>query len=75
MDDKPLARMREERIRLRYSARAMSMAIGYSPNTHGQYERGLREPGLRYLIKLADLGVDVCYVLFGGRHEHRAPAD
>ena len=61
----PLRRMKEERLRLRYSDRALSAAVGLSPNAHSQYESGMREPGFTYLIKLADIGMDVCYILFG----------
>lgn len=59
--------MREERDRLGHSQQGLADLVSIQRAMLSRYERGLVEPGAGVLIRLADAGVDVSYVLFGAR--------
>ncbi len=40
---------------------------GVNRNTQGSYERGARNPDSAYLLAVAELGIDVVFVLTGQR--------
>ncbi|MBJ2226814.1 MULTISPECIES: helix-turn-helix domain-containing protein [Pseudomonas] len=58
-------RLREERVRLNYTQAAFAAVGGVLVNAQGKYERGLRSPNALYLARLAEIDVDVMYVLIG----------
>lgn len=60
-------RLREERLRLSYTQEAFAAVGGVAVNAQGKYERGLRSPNAKYLSRIADVGVDLLYVLTGCR--------
>ncbi|ANY90456.1 transcriptional repressor DicA [Pseudomonas putida] len=60
-------RLREERVRLNLSQEDLAQAGGVNRNTQGSYERGVRNPDTAYLLAVAELGVEVDFVLFGKR--------
>ncbi|WP_200928965.1 helix-turn-helix domain-containing protein [Pseudomonas monteilii] len=60
-------RLREERVRLNLSQEDLAQAGGVNRNTQGSYERGARNPDTAYLLAVAQLGVEVGFVLFGKR--------
>lgn len=59
------ARLRQERERLGLSQRAFGETGGVEANAQGKYESGERTPKGDYLAAVAELGVDVLYVLLG----------
>ncbi|CAI8944476.1 hypothetical protein EMIT0P2_50255 [Pseudomonas sp. IT-P2] len=60
-------RLREERTRLGLNQDAFAQRGGITRNTQGSYEKGERNPDSAYLTAVAKAGVDVLYVLTGGR--------
>ncbi|WP_017255861.1 transcriptional regulator [Pseudomonas tolaasii] len=62
------ARLREERLRLTLSQRALGEAGGVEANAQRHYEDTSRSPKANYLAAIAAAGVDVLYVLTGERH-------
>ncbi|WP_312272367.1 helix-turn-helix transcriptional regulator [Pseudomonas sp.] len=60
-------RLRKERERLKLSQDEMGQVGGVNRNTQGKYEKGDRNPDSAYLSALANVGVDVLYVLTGQR--------
>lgn len=60
-------RLKGERERLRLSQEAFAKAGGVGRKTQFNYESGERAPDALYLAKLAEIGVDVMYVVTGGR--------
>ena len=60
-------RIRQERKRLGYSQREMGLLGGVAVNAQGKYESGERVPKADYLVALANVGVDVLYVLTNKR--------
>lgn len=58
-------RLRRERLRLGLSQRELGEAGGVETNTQGKYESAKRLPKADYLAAVAELGVDVLYVLTG----------
>lgn len=60
-------RLRGERDRLGLNQTDFGAAAGVSRGTQKAYELESSSPDIRYLSALHDLGVDVCYVLTGGR--------
>ena len=60
-------RLREERVRLGYTQEVLATIGGVMVNAQGNYERGQRSPDARYLSRLADVDVDLLYVLTGRR--------
>ncbi|WP_416056730.1 helix-turn-helix domain-containing protein [Stenotrophomonas maltophilia] len=59
------ARLRAERERLDLSQDAMGSHAGKNKNTQMRYETGVNSPTAAYLHDVADLGVDIGYVLTG----------
>lgn len=59
------ARLRQERERLSLSQRAFGEIGGVEANAQGKYESGERTPKGDYLAAVAEIGVDVLYVLLG----------
>lgn len=59
------ARLRVERERLGMSQDEMGTRAGKNKNTQMRYETGVNSPTAAYLHDLADLGVDIGYVLTG----------
>lgn len=62
------ARLRQERKRLGFSQREMGLVGGVAANAQGKYESGERVPKADYLAALANVGVDVLYVLTNTRN-------
>ena len=60
-------RLREERTLLGLNQDAFAQLGGITRNTQGSYEKGERNPDSVYLSAVAKAGVDVLYVLTGGR--------
>lgn len=60
-------RLREERMRLGLNQDAFAQLGGITRNTQGSYEKGERNPDSVYLTAVLKAGVDVLYVLTGGR--------
>ncbi|UUQ64307.1 helix-turn-helix domain-containing protein [Pseudomonas fuscovaginae UPB0736] len=61
------SRLRQERERLGLSQKAFGEIGGVEANAQGKYESGDRAPKADYLSRVAERGVDVLYVLTGGR--------
>jgi transcriptional regulator with XRE-family HTH domain len=60
-------RLREERARLKLSQSALGTLGGVETNAQGNYESGARSPKADYLLRIAESGVDIYYVLTGTR--------
>ncbi|EDU0501367.1 helix-turn-helix transcriptional regulator [Salmonella enterica] len=60
-------RLREERERLGFSQTAMSKVCGVAFRTYCDYEAGKSEPKASTLASLAEFGVDILFVLSGGK--------
>ncbi|WP_025856094.1 helix-turn-helix domain-containing protein [Pseudomonas sp. CHM02] len=60
-------RLREERKRLGLTQEELGTLGGVKVNAQSIYERGLRVPNAIYLASIATGGVDVLYILTGGR--------
>ncbi|WP_282395759.1 helix-turn-helix transcriptional regulator [Pseudomonas sp. PS01298] len=60
-------RLREERLRLGLTQSELAAFGGVKVNAQNVYERGIRVPNAIYLANIAKAGVDVLYVLTGGR--------
>lgn len=60
-------RLKSERLRLQVNQSTFALSGGVQTNTQGKYERGQRIPNLEYLARLAQVGVDVLYVITGIR--------
>lgn len=60
-------RLREERERLRLSQAAFGEIGGVKANAQGKYESGERYPAADYLQAVAEIGVDVLFVVTGLR--------
>lgn len=57
----------EERRRLKLNQQELADAVGISKRSIGNYERGERTPDAEVLVKLGEVGVNVCYLLTGKR--------
>jgi transcriptional regulator with XRE-family HTH domain len=60
-------RLRQERTRLKLSQSALGSIGGVETNAQGNYESGARSPKTDYLLRIAEAGVDLNYVLSGTR--------
>ncbi|UZJ58795.1 XRE family transcriptional regulator [Pseudomonas sp. KU26590] len=60
-------RLRQERNRLKLSQSAMGAIGGVETNAQGNYENGTRSPKADYLLRIAQAGVDLNYVMSGNR--------
>lgn len=58
-------RFLEERRRLKLNQQELADAVGVSKRSIGNYERGERTPDAEVLVKLGEVGVNVCYLLTG----------
>ena len=56
-------RLKEERNRLGMNQEDFAIAGGVTKNTQVAYEAGARPPDVEYLFKIADLGVDLFFLL------------
>lgn len=61
------ARLREEREAHGYTQAQLAEQIGINRMTQYLYEREVNVPNINYLSAVADVGLDVFYVLFGTR--------
>lgn len=61
------ARLRQEREARGYTQIQLAEQIGINRMTQYLYERETNTPNLKYLSAIADLGLDVFYILFGSR--------
>lgn len=59
------ARLRTERERLGMSQAQLAEKAGVTRNTQGLYETGARSPDGNYFAAVAEVGVDVAFVLVG----------
>lgn len=64
-------RLRAERERLGLSQEEFGRAGGVNRNSQANYEKGSRNPDAAYLASIAEVGVDVLYVLTGQRTPSR----
>lgn len=60
-------RLKEERSRLGLSQTDLGAAGGVGKTTQINYEKGSGSPDAKYLAAVAELGVDVLYVVTGER--------
>ncbi|WP_397448105.1 helix-turn-helix domain-containing protein [Pseudomonas sp. NA-150] len=58
-------RLRQERIRLNFSQRELGLRCGVEANAQMNYENDRRSPNALYLVRAAEVGVDVVYVVTG----------
>jgi transcriptional regulator with XRE-family HTH domain len=58
-------RLKQERLRLKLSQSALGAVGGVETNAQGNYENGVRSPRADYLSRVAEVGVDVAYVVTG----------
>lgn len=65
-------RLKEERDRLKLSQPALAEAAGTTKKTQIDYEKDKTQPKANYLAKVAEMGVDVAYVITGMRLENVA---
>lgn len=61
------SRLKLERKRLKLSGEEFAQLVGVSPNSQYNYEKGVRAPDTDYLLRTAEHGVDVFFVLTGER--------
>ena len=60
-------RLREERKRLGSTQDELAQVGGVNRNTQSSYEKADRSPDAKYLAAVAEIGVDVLYVVTGQR--------
>lgn len=65
-------RLREERERLNLTQTAIALAADTTKQTQHAYETDRTPPKASYLAAIAVLGVDVAYVITGGRASNTA---
>lgn len=65
-------RLKEERERLKLSQTALADAVGTTKKTQIDYEKDNTQPKAMYMAKVAEMGVDVAYVITGMRLENVA---
>ncbi|MDE9589907.1 helix-turn-helix domain-containing protein [Xenorhabdus bovienii] len=58
-------RLKEIRSKMGLNQTDFGALVGYSRNAQAYYERNERSPDAKYLAALANLGIDVMYVLTG----------
>lgn len=63
------ARLREARIELHHDQSRFAELGGVKKNTQISYEAGRTPPGIDYLYRLAEHGIDIGYLLTGRRTE------
>jgi transcriptional regulator with XRE-family HTH domain len=56
-------RLKTTRKRLGLTQEAFSEMAGVSLSSQGQYERGVAEPSAAYFLKLAEMGIDMNFLL------------
>ena len=65
---KPIgSRLREERERLKLTQEAFATSCGVGRRAQVTYESGERSPDARYLEAASKIGVDIAYVIYGGK--------
>lgn len=68
--------MRDERLRIGVPTQAeFGSLIGISAQVQSRYEKAEREPKMEYWAAVADIGVDVLYVITGRRDVTEMSAD
>ncbi|WP_199637241.1 helix-turn-helix domain-containing protein [Serratia sp. PAMC26656] len=60
-------RLREERKKFNLNQGDFAKLADFSRNAQAMYERDETAPGARYLVRLAEIGADVLYILTGNR--------
>lgn len=60
-------RLREERDKLGLNQTDFAKLVGQSRGSQAHYERDERAPDARYLSSLAEIGIDVLYILTGNK--------
>ena len=65
-------RLRAERLRLGFTQDAFADQVDVGRKTQSNYESGERSPDAQYLAAAAGLGVDVGFVITGGRVTQQA---
>jgi transcriptional regulator with XRE-family HTH domain len=63
-------RLKSERLRLGLSQARLGSAGGVEVNAQGRYEKGIRIPRADYLASVANLGVDILFVVTGHRSQN-----
>lgn len=61
------SRLREERERLKLTQEAFATACGVGRRAQVTYESDERSPDARYLEAASKIGVDIAYVIYGGK--------
>lgn len=56
-------RLKAVRKRMELSQEAFAELAGVSLSSQGQYERGVAEPSAAYFLKLAEMGIDMNFLL------------
>lgn len=64
-------RLREERERLKLTQDAFAISCGVSRRAQVTYEANERSPDAKYLEAAAKFGVDIAYVVYGGRTDFK----
>jgi transcriptional regulator with XRE-family HTH domain len=64
-------RLREERAKTSTNQRAFGERAGVVLDSQSRYETGKTQPNAEYLARLAQVGVDVLYLLTGRRSESK----
>lgn len=62
------ARLAAERQRLGFNQQQLAERCGVSKTSQVNYEAGKRSPDIPYLTSAMQLGIDVMYVIAGGKH-------
>jgi transcriptional regulator with XRE-family HTH domain len=68
-------RLKAERVRLKYSQEAFGDAAGVGKHSQIRYEKGERSPDGDYLAAIANLEVDVLFIITGHRQPYLAESE
>jgi transcriptional regulator with XRE-family HTH domain len=63
------SRLRDERLRIGLSQDEFASVGGVARRSQSAYEADERSPDADYLLAVREIGVDICYVLTGERHQ------
>ncbi|MCG1038157.1 MULTISPECIES: helix-turn-helix domain-containing protein [Burkholderiaceae] len=63
------SRLRDERLRIGLSQDEFASVGGVARRSQSAYESDERSPDADYLLAVREIGVDICYVLTGERHQ------
>ncbi len=75
MADSIASRLREERQRFCTSQLELASIGNVTPQTQRKYENGERHPNTAYLVRIANAGIDIQYVITGERIGSTTPSE